>query len=448
MAARRHAPILGLLALFLLPVAYARAEPGEPSSPAATPMERAFDDLRSPLGTLREEAVQRLIEGLPEVRDEVIRRLQDAPQSVRLHLVEVLARDGSPEAVRALLEALREGPPLLAAHVRRVLVTDPEATRLIFAAWEADPTLKHDADGGVSPRVRELERLLERAETERIFLERKSESGFTGYYEGQYAALQPYRVRALTMVVGILLDRAVDTHAEDVFPTGGGFGVGNYEFLRPLPQRINFYELQDMAANAFTELASRKDVLYLAALDEERANLMSMGWIEREEEVRLADILLALYLVRGTEEDRIYLDAHLSELRSARRYNTYAGVLLRMHRYQEAIAAYQLALRRSREGFSFDPISKAHVHYNLACAYASYAKQLPERLRFSQLDIALNHLEQAVDEKWSDIRWTEQDNDLVLLRDLPRYRALLDRMREAVTPPSDEAPEEGGGSGR
>ena len=60
------------------------------------------------------------------------------------------------------------------------------------------------------------------------------------------------------------------------------------------------------------------------------------------------------------------------------------------------------------------------VHYNIACTHA----------RMKKLDVALDALERSVECGYRDVDWMEKDSDLDNLRDQPRYKALVKKLRE------------------
>jgi len=61
------------------------------------------------------------------------------------------------------------------------------------------------------------------------------------------------------------------------------------------------------------------------------------------------------------------------------------------------------------------------VHYNIACSYARMKKD----------DLALDALERSIECGYRDVDWMEKDSDLDNLRDKPRYKALVRRLRES-----------------
>jgi tetratricopeptide (TPR) repeat protein len=56
--------------------------------------------------------------------------------------------------------------------------------------------------------------------------------------------------------------------------------------------------------------------------------------------------------------------------------------------------------------------------YNVACTYA----------QLGRLDDAMDALEHAVERGWGDRAWIEHDSDLDAIRDMPRYKSLLQAM--------------------
>ncbi len=82
-------------------------------------------------------------------------------------------------------------------------------------------------------------------------------------------------------------------------------------------------------------------------------------------------------------------------------------------------------LRRALKLDPDDPI----VLYNVACNFAT----------MGEVDESLDYLEQAVEHGTVSSDWMRNDEDLVSLRDLPRYAALLQRVEEKENPNPAEA---------
>jgi tetratricopeptide (TPR) repeat protein len=80
--------------------------------------------------------------------------------------------------------------------------------------------------------------------------------------------------------------------------------------------------------------------------------------------------------------------------------------------FAKALDQYQRALE-------IEP-KNSIVHYNVACTYA----------QMGQADEALDALERSVECGYRDVDWMEKDGDLDSLRDLPRYQALVRKLRE------------------
>lgn len=458
----RLAPWMGALALGLA------CGSGLPARADAPPAERtaaddAFEQLRSRLQSERHRGVEALVALLPGVRERVVDALPRAPWVVQVELLEVLARDGSAQAQSALLGHLDRTDETQAVRIRVGLVRDPAAAQRLLATYRRDPRkflrgTKPTAQ--VARRRLDLVRLLERAEVERLFLSRKSKSGSTGYYKGQYDVLADakrgpaYRDLALRVVTGIALDQAV--------PTPGVYTSGVYRFLRP--HAVDEWELRGMATNAVAELCTREDqeilqrlAEQLGVLQEKRDRLFSrlyllgrrygdaskpfqdalFDWDDALGEY--ADMLTCIYNITP---DRYYddlVEGFLQELEDyrypyvpIRRSSYVAAVLIRVGWYERAIYAYD----RSMEWGG----SRALGYYNQACAFANWSLQeglSPGRRRSYRL-LALRKLADSVKEGWSDIGWMDQDRDLDPIRDTEAYRGLLEHIRRTYRPPEDE----------
>lgn len=430
-------PVRPVLAVLLLLALLA------PRAGAADETAAALEALESPAERVRAEGVQRLIARLPGARARVIEALDAAKPAVKLHLVEVLAQDGSLEAIHALLDALREADDLLAARIQRLLARDGSATRAVLATWKTDPQWRMGSEGRPDPRLDALALLLERAEAEELFLSRKSKSGGTGTYRGQYALLAPYREAAVELCVDILLDRAPQLP--------GVVRVGKFDFLRDTKINWNIDEIQSMAAHAFGEVAKDTDFRallpltgLLKRLDEELQTIGRYRWPDRTEYLRLldryTDLLIALYRV-NPRSYQLKVDALIRYLRyddTARDFalpSTLAILLLRVGRYEEAVLEYRRLLRP--QPFRETAFSRAMTHYNLACAYAQWGLELDPADREAKYALALESLRQAVENHWSDVGWLDEDRDLDPIRERPAFQMIRREMVRAITPPDE-----------
>ena len=437
MARRMPLPALLLLGGLLLSAAPRAWSEDVPPAPTAERTAQAIEDLTSPFERTRRAAVADLVAGLPDTRSAVVAALGDATPAVQLLLIEVLAADASLPAIRALLGTMNRAEESLAVRIRLLLVRGEQTARRVLEAWEGEPSLRQGPGGEVTPRTRLLEELLRRAEAERLFVSRKSRTGSTGSYRGQYDVLMPYRKEALEVCVGILTDRAV--------PIPGVYTAGTFAFLRPPPVHVRTNELIGMAAHAFSELGRPTDTSQLLALTERLRDLgnqleVTSPYYEQVEFDDLAnqyaDLLVALCLVRP-DKFQPRLDAFLLRVENDRAWRSALGisyrpvVLLRVGRYEEAVRELEVLLQ-------FDDLvpSRASAHYNLACAYAQWGEDLEGWERKDKLKRALDHLEQAVVNQWLDIGWMEQDRDLEPIRDTDRYRRLAERVRGELIPPS------------
>ena len=80
---------------------------------------------------------------------------------------------------------------------------------------------------------------------------------------------------------------------------------------------------------------------------------------------------------------------------------------------------YEKALAEYGKAKEIEP-KNSIVHYNIACTYSEMKK----------IDAALDALELAVACGYEDVEWMEKDEDLDNLRDHPRYKAIVRKLRE------------------
>jgi adenylate cyclase len=72
----------------------------------------------------------------------------------------------------------------------------------------------------------------------------------------------------------------------------------------------------------------------------------------------------------------------------------------------------------ARRAVELDP-SDTGTLCNVACVYAGAGKT----------DEAMGYLEKAVENGFTQKAWIQNDEDLASLRDMPRYKALLQKMK-------------------
>jgi hypothetical protein len=402
---------------------------------------RALEGLRHPLAGERERAIAMLVKGLPGTREAVITAIAEANATVRPLLARVLARDDSTRAVQVLFDVMGKAGDSEAVRIGMAIVEDRTASVRVLRALQATAgrTLREEKSAR-GRRLQGMYELVQRADIEQRFLAHKSTTGGTGYYRGQYDDLLPDRKAALEILVSIALDEAM--------PVLGVYRTGHYTFLRP--RAIEFWEVRDMAINAVSELGRTEDERVILRLQihasrlERRVwrmwqRLRSMGsWRrdeaeELEEELsimvgRWIDTLTAVYLIRRDARSRRPIDRFIAEdsvqIGNAMRRlpwwreSTCAGLSIRAGWYEDAILWYERVLARTR-------LSRSTAYYNIACAYASWSRDVEGAERRQKQDSALRNLEYAVAEGWTDLGWMEQDGDLDPIRETPRYRAMV-----------------------
>lgn len=440
-----------LLAVLFVGPTSAWAEEGAPAGEGRSDVAVALGQLASPVLTERREAVERLLTLMPGARPTLIAALRGATWSVQVQLLEVLARDGGDGSVDALLQHLVQADEAQGVRIRLTLVRDEKASARLLAAWRKDPEAFTQRGGPKGARrLQELADLLRRAEIEATFLARKSKSGSTGYYKGQYDALKGvdrkpgYRKLALQVVTGIAIDRAI--------PTPGLYRTGIYRFLRP--HYVDEWEFQSMALNAVAELCTSEDKITIEMLEQRRIALLikrerlKVAFLEARSFYRYAskqyqdawfdwddalgeylDQVACLYIVspdryhRHVEEFIDVLRGHSP--RPVRPWSYIAGLQIRCGWYRDAIDSYGIAMADG---------SRAYGYYNQACAYASWSRKagLTKGQQERHLNAAMRTLQYAVEFGWSDIDWMNEDRDLDPLRAHRRgdYDALIKVIKE------------------
>ena len=80
---------------------------------------------------------------------------------------------------------------------------------------------------------------------------------------------------------------------------------------------------------------------------------------------------------------------------------------------------YEKALEQYKKAMEIEP-KNSIVLYNIACTYS----------RMKKIEEALDALERCVAAGYRDVEWMEKDADLDNLRDEPRYKAVVRRLRD------------------
>lgn len=431
-----------LLVLALLSAAAggpARADDAAPAPTAPVDVPALLARLDAPFLADRQGAVETLIARGAAARPAVIAAFRDPAARRRAELAQVLAADGSPEALDALLDVLPTAHDVATERsVQRSLIAHAERVTDAVLAYRDD-------HGQVPPSVATLAGLLVRARIEARFLSRKSASGSTGSYPGQFEVLRPDRRRAVEICRDILRDRP--PKVPGVFP------VGTYAFLRPPPFLAEPLELRSMAVHALAELTVEEDGDVLDDLEDTYVELFLRGRLHqrqgmrRDEESRLGDGVLAV-LVRRRPAGPVRREVlelglrprfaptwkeHALALIDAMRSDSdtdedAAQLALQIARFDLAVDIYRRLLRISSGGIA---------HYNLACAYARWSREPrpnddPKALR----ERAMDEMEAAHEAGYLDWVWMSEDRDLDPIRELPRFAALVERMKQSFVMPA------------
>ena len=154
--------------------------------------------------------------------------------------------------------------------------------------------------------------------------------------------------------------------------------------------------------------------LALAGLTDAVPTLMRILTAEPSQAVRQA-AARALVLL-GDDGLKALLDAGV-KMKGIDRYT----VSVRVHIGNSYLERGELdkALAEYEKARTLEP-KNSIVHYNIACTYA----------RMKKLAVALDALERSVECGYRDVGWMEKDSDLDTLRDQPRYKALVRKVRE------------------
>lgn len=404
----------------------------------------------APWISVRERAAGRLRESVaaqPDAAQALLLRLPALDPRTRAVVVGALVATGAPDVGREALAAVLR---LDAGEARTLLVhlmvqRDVQHSIALLLAGDRDAFADPLAWGLGSEAERQklelLVHLARRADIEGRFLTRKSPTGSTGYYKGQYDLLREHdgRALALDVMLGIALDRAL--------PLPGATAFGPYRLLAP--NQADLWELEGMALNAVGELATPEDRAHVREVERVWRDQWRHVGIERrrlelglrrgdpmrgkrfqedllllgDDVAEVADLITTLYII---DPDRYALDLEdfLRDLRDNWQWPVYPqqvmgmrpSVLIRVGRYEEAIGLYSDEMRQGMEA------SRAFNYYNMACAYASWSLAEPEP-RANQLRLrAQSALRLSYEHGWRDVGWMDEDRDLDPIRDSEAYR--------------------------
>lgn len=415
---------------------------------AAADVTGLIDRLDAPFLSDREEAVEALVAAGPRARDAVVASFLTPGHPRRPELARVLAADGSAPALHALLAVL----PTLGDAAEDLATTRAVQQSLVeHAERVADAVLAWRDERGEVPRaVADVAGLLVRARVETRFLSRKSASGHTGSYPGQFDLLRPDREAALEVGFHVLRDRELKVP--------GRFPSGTYRFLRRPEFLVEPLELQLMALHALSELLTPQDSRYLDALTTQYVRyhqvltLSRNGRFDRPVEASLSDGILAV-LARHRPDHAVPEEILLGVQRRGPRpgwlrvaegqidelsrgtsadVTDAAQLAMQIGRFDRAVDIYTRLVRSRPSGVAY---------YNLACAYARWSREpSPDRDPDALRLLAMRHMEHAVEAGYPDWVWMSEDRDLDPIRDLPRFAALIERMKQSFQMPAEGRP--------
>lgn len=416
---------LGGCALALSGNAY--AGPGDGPGPVAhpttdaTPLDTALRDIDSDFFGLREAAVLSLRALGSSARPAIRAAFLAGPERRRGVLSRVLAFDADLDDIRLLLDALTLAKdPATASQLRVALIEHAEETEAIVAKVIA-------AVASPPPALVQLEDLLGRARMEALFVSRKSKSGGTGSYPGQYDVMRVDRKRALVLCLAILVN-------EDL-PRPGVYPIGSFRFLRPPDIRISEEEVREMAASAVAELCEPDDTAVIERLkalhDEFEADLPSLSdsrpRVAQLVALGLDDIVLPTLVSLGALES-FWVDRRVVYHQHRREYDDAAHLRMRRKEFAEAIQLFE----RQTDLMGRMVIS----YYNLACAYARWSADVnlsPRRVA-NLREEAVAALAKSVAYGYADWPWMEEDMDLEAIRKDGGYVRILDGMKRQYPP--------------
>lgn len=307
----------------------------------------------------------------------------------------LVAGDKSPEIFRALLKGLTAGG-------KAALFAEPESPL-------------------AQSRRRAIDRLQLRWKIEEELVRLKAPAGSTGNFTGQFVRFKPLGAGVVSVFLDIVVDRAA--------PLAGEASEGPYKAIHPEMVRYEHYELRNMAAHGFGEVARKDDRATIERLEV----LFDRYWDMHEDEPE-RDLAPSLaYSLFDLGHNRA-VDVYINDLRDRESGRGYDAMLarwslgyayIRTGKHEAGEAMYMEILRTPNSAVSRDVAA-----YNLACNFASRARKEPQRRQLFKR-LALDYLETAILRlKWWDWSWMEADGDLAFIRDEPRYKRLLAHLKK------------------
>lgn len=459
----RPAWAVGLVAAALCGWAYKPALAAPPDGPTAETvlLAEALRDADSDFLGVRETAVKSLRRLPASSRLTIREAFRSGNERRRATLASVLAERPDREDIRLLLDTLTTArDPATASALRQALIDNAEETSALVAEFraaqdalalstspaatppeatsaeatsptanvpKATPSNAPATRGVHSTPLAELEDLLARARLEAIFISRKSTSGGTGSYDGQYAEMRYDRKRALKLCISILAD-------EDE-PRPGVFPIGSFRFLRAPSILISQEEIQSMAANAVLELITKADAEALDRLEAIHRTLERIALQPQRPQIRvkqlmalaLDDVILPTLFLMG-RADRDDVDRHVTFHANQYDFDDAAHLLLRLKEYEEAIGYFRRQLQQLER--------KVIPCYNLACAYARWSIEpgIADEAKAQYRAFAVSYLERSVAFGYPDWPWMEQDRDLEAIRKDPTFVKLVAALKKKYPP--------------
>ena len=328
----------------------------------------------------------------------------------------------------ALVRALAGSGAREAATLAMARVSDPEPeifTALLTGLVEGgDSALFTPLPEDVPARRRaHVEALRLRWNVEKELARLKSPSGPTGHYVGQFDHVKQLGTGTHPILLHILTNRSL--------PFPGEAGAGFYEPVYPGMIRFERDELRLIAANSFGQVTGAEDVDTITKLREIWSTYYDLKEdkypVERES---LAPALAYGLHDLGVEEPVREWIEDLEKRRISRsRFRQRTALwelgyaLIRIGEHEKGARCYEDLLADSRRSFN------RHVAaYNLACNFSLRSMQEPQRRREHRAR-ALRFLRMAIEFKFVDWPWMEQDRDLDAIRDSGVYKRVLARLK-------------------